>query len=410
MICFFMFEQRSEKISDPGGGANQSRVRDYNERLVLSLVRRHGSLAKSEIARRSGLSAQTVSVIMRSLENDGLLLRGGPQRGKVGQPSIPMRLDPNGVFSIGLKIGRRSAELILVDFLGHQRKSLSKTFAYPTPPELIAFSEAGIVELLENLSSDEQKRIAGIGISMPFQLWNWAEKIGAPEDEMDAWRDFDFQSRLAALTNLPVIVQNDATSACGAELVFGRGTELSDFVYFFIGTFIGGGIVLNHSVYSGRTGNAGGFGPMPVINDDGETKTLIDHASVYTLEMRLKAEGIDLALLLREPEDWQSLGPLLDEWIADTARHLAWAIVASCSIIDFQAAVIDGAFPPDIRQRIVEAIQLEVAKLDTRGISDMVVLEGMVGRGARALGAASLPLFSRYLLDQNVLFKGISQC
>jgi len=40
-----MFEQRSEKISDPGGGANQSRVRDYNERLVLSLVRRHGSLA-----------------------------------------------------------------------------------------------------------------------------------------------------------------------------------------------------------------------------------------------------------------------------------------------------------------------------------------------------------------------------
>jgi predicted NBD/HSP70 family sugar kinase len=126
--------------------------------------------------------------------------------------------------------------------------------------------------------------------------------------------------------------------------------------------------------------------------------------------MRLKAEGIDLAPLWREPEDWQSLGPLLDEWIADTARHLAWAIVASCSIIDFQAAVIDGAFPPDIRQRIVEAIQLEIAKLDTRGISDMVVLEGMGGCGARALGGASLPLFSRYLLDQNVLFKGISQC
>ncbi|MCA0340038.1 MAG: winged helix-turn-helix domain-containing protein, partial [Proteobacteria bacterium] len=55
------------EILDPSGGANQVRVRAYNERLVMSLVRRHGSLSKAEIARRSGLSAQTVTVIMRAL-------------------------------------------------------------------------------------------------------------------------------------------------------------------------------------------------------------------------------------------------------------------------------------------------------------------------------------------------------
>ena len=64
-------------------GSNQAAVRAYNERLVLSLVRRFGSLAKADIARSTGLSAQTVSVIMRSLEEDGLLLRGEPVRGKV---------------------------------------------------------------------------------------------------------------------------------------------------------------------------------------------------------------------------------------------------------------------------------------------------------------------------------------
>ena len=401
-----MLKQSTDKIIDPSGGANQSRVRDHNERLVLSLVRRHGNLAKSEIARRSGLSAQTVSVIMRALEKDGLLLRGEPQRGKVGQPSIPMRLDPDGVFSVGLNIGRRSADLVLVDFLGQKRMAISTTFAYPTPSAITTFAVNGINKLFEKLTPKERERIAGIGVSMPFELWNWAEKVGAPEDQMDAWKDFDFQTELTKITNLPVIVQNDATSACGAELVFGRGAELSDFVYFFIGTFIGGGVVLNHSVYSGRTGNAGAFGPMPVMNNDGKTTTLIDHASVYTLEMRLKAEGVDLSPLLREPEEWHSLGPVLDEWIDNTARHLASAIVASCSIIDFQAAVIEGAFPTDIRKRIVDSIKMEMAKLDTRGISDPVVLEGIVGRGARALGGASLPLFSRYLLNQNVLFKG----
>jgi hypothetical protein len=55
----------------------------------------------------------------------------------------------------------------------------------------------------------------------------------------------------------------------------------------------------------------------------------------------------------------------------------------------------------------VEAIKIEINKLDARGIGKIVIMEGLVGRGARALGAASLPLFSRYLLDQKVLFKGI---
>ena len=401
-----MLNEPSEKKNDPSGGANQSRVRDYNERLVLSLVRRHGYLAKSQIARRSGLSAQTVSVIMRSLEKDGLLLRGKPQRGQVGQPSIPMSLNPNGVFSFGLKIGRRSADLVLVDFLGQELGSISKVFDYPIPSEVIVFVETGIATLREQLSPSQQKRIAGLGVSIPSELWNWAEKINAPQDLMNVWKNNDFESKLETISNLPVSMQNDATAACGAELVFGHGKELADFIYFFIGTFIGGGVVLNHGLYSGRTGNAGAIGPMPIMNSDGEVTTLIDNASIYTLEMRLKAKGVTLSHQWSEPEDWYSIGPLLDEWIEDTARHLAWAIVASSSVIDFQAAVIDGAFPSDIRQKIVDAIRLEIEKLDTRGISEIGILEGMVGRGARALGGASLPLFSLYLLDQNVLFKG----
>lgn len=401
-----MLNDTPEKINDPSGGSNQSRVRDYNERLVLSLVRRHGSLAKSQIARRSGLSAQTVSVIMRSLEKDGLLLRGKPQRGQVGQPSIPMSLNPNGVFSFGLKIGRRSADLVLVDFLGQELGSISKVFDYPIPSKVIVFVETGIATLREQLSPSQQKRIAGLGVSIPSELWNWAEKINAPQDLMNVWKNNDFESKLETISNLPVSMQNDATAACGAELVFGHGKELADFIYFFIGTFIGGGVVLNHGLYSGRTGNAGAIGPMPIMNSDGEVTTLIDNASIYTLEMRLRANGFTLSHQWSEPEDWHSIGPLLDEWIEDTARHLAWAIVASSSVIDFQAAVIDGAFPSDIRQKMVDAIRLEIEKLDTRGITEISILEGMVGRGARALGGASLPLFALYLLDQNVLFKG----
>ena len=92
--------------------------------------------------------------------------------------------------------------------------------------------------------------------------------------------------------------------------------------------------------------------------------------------------------------------------ISSFGKSLVFNNENSSSVIDFQAAVIDGAFPSDIRQKIVDAIRLEIEKLDTRGITEISILEGMVGRGARALGGASLPLFALYLLDQNVLFKG----
>ena len=90
-------------------GTNQSGMRDSNERLVLSLVRQHGSLPKTEIARMTGLSAQTVSVIMRELEDEGLLLRQEPIRGRIGQPSIPMALNPEGAFFLGYLYWRRGA-------------------------------------------------------------------------------------------------------------------------------------------------------------------------------------------------------------------------------------------------------------------------------------------------------------
>ena len=114
-------------------------MRAQNERLVLSLVRQHGALAKSDIARITGLSAQTVSVIMRALEQDGLLLRGEPVRGRIGQPSVPMSLNPKGAFFLGLKIGRRSADLTLVDFLGRVLATERQVYRYPTPSAVVAF-------------------------------------------------------------------------------------------------------------------------------------------------------------------------------------------------------------------------------------------------------------------------------
>jgi predicted NBD/HSP70 family sugar kinase len=395
-------------VVDPMGGANQTRVRAYNERLVLSLVRRHGSLSKAEIARRTGLSAQTVSVIMRALEKDGLLSRGLPQRGRVGQPSIPMSLNADGVFSLGLKVGRRSCELILMDFIGAVRLRRSEAYRYPTPALIVDFVTASVSGMRRDLSDTLWRKVSGLGVALPFELWNWIEALGAPKADMDAWRNTDVAALLADALDLPVVVQNDATAACAAELAFGHGPRYADFAYFFIGTFIGGGVAINHALYPGRTGNAGAFGSMPFRAESAEQDQLIDHASIVQLERKLVRAGRDPSSIWLEPDRWEDFGAIETEWIEETGQALAFATASVCSVIDFEAVVIDGGFSPSVKGKIVEATRKAMAGVNLQGISAPVIEGGLVGASARAIGAASLPLFSRYHIDQSVLFKELA--
>ena len=388
-----------------GRGSKQADVRVHNEQLMLTLVRRHGALAKAELARRTGLSPQTVSVIMRKLEEDGLLARGTPVRGRVGQPSIPMTLAADGLFSLGLKIGRRSVELVLMDFVGRVRETRRQSYAWPLPGAVLDFARSEIAALLAELPPKLRGRIAGLGIASPFELWNWADEVGAPRAEMAGWRELDLIATLESTLPFPVFLQNDATSACVAEVVFGRGSAYKDFFYFFIGFFIGGGVVLNGAVFSGSNGNAGAIGSMPVPGRGRKPIQLIDAASIHLLESRLKAAGLDPSPLWLQPDNWDGFGKHLDAWIADIAPPLAQAIAATCSVIDFPAVIIDGGFPPAVRRRITAATKSALADLDLEGIAPPMIVEGEVGQNARAVGGACLPLLNRYILDPTSFVK-----
>ncbi len=379
---------------------SQSGLRERNERLVMTLVRRHGALAKVEIARMTGLSAQTVSVIMRQLEADHLLMRGEPKRGQVGQPSVPHSLNPDGAYFLGAKIGRRSLDVVLIDFLGAVRYQVSEDYPFPRPDEAVA-SIVAAVRGFEAALGEQSGRIAGLGVAIPFELWNWVERSGAPEAAAAAWRVADVPVMLSKALPYPVYLQNDATSACGAELVFGENPDLQDFLYIYIGSFVGGGVVLNGGLCAGRTGNAGALGPMPVPDESGGTEQLLHQTSLAVLERQLLESGVPTATLYRE-DDWSGLGEALDQWLATAARGLAHAIVSAVSIIDFEAVVIDGSFPPQVRADLIERVAAEIERLDTAGIQPPTLRAGSLGAMSRALGGATLPLLDRYLIARHL--------
>jgi predicted NBD/HSP70 family sugar kinase len=399
----------------PGGSRRtpQTGVKLYNERLILSLIRRHRSLAKVEIARLTGLSTQTTTVIINRLEADGLLLAGEPQRGRIGQPSVPYSLNPDGAFGLGLMIGRRSSDLVLMDFTAGIRARRRAVYLFPVPDDIIAFAEREIPHLVTELPDARQGRISGIGVAMPFELWNWEADLQTPPGVLDTWRDFDVAAKLTRrFGHWPVHICNDATSACAAELNFGAGAGYRDFAYFYVGTFIGGGIALNGSLFPGRSGNAGAFGSMPIMRreENGEItlQQLIRTASIYRLERRLIAAGRRGTDIWLSPDAWSSFEAPLEAWIAEAAAALAQAIAALLAVIDFEAIVIDGAFPPDVRRRLVERTNDEWARMDRQGLTDTVVVEGSIGRDARAVGGAALPLLAAFGPDHDRALQGVS--
>lgn len=400
-----VIDDQSPVVPEVVRGSNQSGMRAHNERLLLTLIRQKGPMAKAEIARITGLSAQTVSVIMRSLEAEGVLRKGAPVRGKVGQPSVPMNLAPDAAYFLGLKVGRRSLDLTLTDFLGHIEGRVHLTHRYPDPDRVVRFTNEAIGQLLDQLSPEQRDRVAGLGIAIPFRLWNWAKDLGVRPEDMAGWRDRDVAQEIAANWDFPIYLRNDATSACGAELVFGDQDKPRDFLYFFVGFFIGGGLVLDNALYTGRSGNAAALGTMPISDLNGNPRQLLDVASLVTLERALVARGIDGDTIWENAQSWSLPDDILDAWITGAAGGLAQAILASACLIDFQWTVIDGWLPPDVRADLVRRTAEELAKLDLSGIDPPEVHEGTIGSDARSLGAASLPLSDRFLVAPNAFLK-----
>jgi len=371
-------------------------VRDHNERLVLSTVRDFGPLASSDVARRTALSAQTASVITRALEAEGLLHRGEPVRGRVGKPSTPLAISPDGAFALGLRVGRRMADLVLINLGGEVLDTRSEEYGYPTPARIMDFLGRAIAPICAGLTPSQSARIVGLGIGSPFELWNWLDLVGAPKEEMLAWKGFSFASALAPITPLPVHVGNDATLACFGELVFGTHSDLANFGYFYIGAFAGGGLVLNRRIVSGPSGNAGAMGPIMVRRPREPANQLLHHASISVLEAMLAEAGQPAAPVRMVDSDWGGIGPVLDAWIDRTAEALATASLSLVAIIDMPAVVIDGRFPEHIRTRIVERTTERLEAADPSGIVIPEVRAGGLGARAGTMGAGYRPIQERY--------------
>ncbi len=390
-------------------GSSQGGLRQYNERVVLQAIRLHGALPSAEIARQTQLTAQTVSMISKRLLDDGLLSRGTPQRGKVGQPSVPLSLNPDGAFAVGIKVGRRSLDVLLVDFAGAVRERWQLNYRFPDPDVLLAEISQRLKDIRRKLGPGLRGRVQGIGIAAPLALGGWQALLGMDAALSAKWQRIDLRDEIARLTDWPVQLLKDTAAACVAELVAGRGRSLGSFLYIFVDTFIGGGLVLDSHLRSGSQGNAGAVGSMPLGLALGSMRTLpaqlLSVASLWSLEARyleadLPVEAASDARALQAPFKRHT-----QRWLDAAGAAIALAVHNAACLLDVDAVVIDGSFSRELLHALLAAVDSASAHYSWEGVQRPRLLDGTIGSDARALGGAWMPLYASFAPDRELFLK-----
>lgn len=396
-----------------GQGSNSSTLRQYNERVVISAIRKMGAVSKPDLARSIGLTLQSLTRIVDALEEKGLIEKSGRRSVGIGQPSNLYQIKANGLYSVGIKLGRQNIEFVLSDFAGQLLDKAFHRYKEPSPEQLISALSAGIESMLAKLSPSQRQRFVGVGIAMPWFLGNWAAQNEMAANVAKQWADIDFASELEQRLPYSIFFENDCSAAAAAELYFGKAKAANNFLYIYIDTFIGGGLILNGNLERGVHSNAANLATLPVPQSKLDSRqnsagwdTLVNRASIATLIRHLQYHQVNIENVADIADVIDDNRALVHDWMQDCAEAIVFCIMSCVSFLDLEKVVIDSQLPTFLLIELISMIKRRLAVMPASNLFVPTIQKGSLGEDAIAIGGAILPLYSHFAPDRTVLLKG----
>ena len=239
-------------------GANLPTLGDFNQRLVLDVIRRHPEgIGRVAVGAATGLTPQTVSNIVRRLGEAGLVAEGERVRTPRGKPPTLLHIEPNRHVAVGIHIDPAQVSALSMDLAGEVHRVASA----PTPPEV---TPATAVAMVQNLTREvladwpgaaHEDAVLGIGVAAPGPIDLERGSLRRPP-QLHGWADVPFRDTLREALGWPVLLDKDVIAAVTGEH-WAPGGSRDDFVYVYLGSGLAVGACLGGRVLRGSSNNAG---------------------------------------------------------------------------------------------------------------------------------------------------------
>lgn len=354
-------------------GTNQEFGRPYNRRIVLEAIRQHGPVERAEIARRVGLTVQTVANISRELEEMDLVTGTRAARKSRGSPATSLSLNPSGAYAVGISVTPRGIEAGLVDLAGTLVAAEEVLLTQPDAGR--AFGE--IARLVDGFRERIQgRRMLGVGLAMPGPFDVESMSFVGPTT-LESWRGIPVADRVAEVTGLPAFLEGDHAAAALGESLYGAGRRFRDFYYLYFGVGLGGSLVHEGMPLRGAHRNAGEIGHVPMVVNGRPCSC--GNRGCLERYLSLEAFGRRAPIIGREG------------WIAEAAPLLRNAVVTIENLFDPETIVLGGMAEEDLlRDLVAAAAPLPTSVSDRADRPAPRLVCSANGKDAVLRGAASL--------------------
>lgn len=404
----------TERVSRETGhrrGTNLPAMADFNQLVILDAVRRSATgLSRVELAESTGLSAQTVTNITRRLLDAGLIAEAGKESLGPGKPRTILRLHPPALYALGVHLDPTVTTAVLIDLAGSA--VLERRIMTPLghDPEAAIDALVAMVEALLLDSGVDRARVAGMGIAAPGPIDPIAGALVQPP-HLPGWPSVPLRDALSRRLGLVTVLEKDVAATAIAELWAGTpAAEAGSFVFLYLGTGIGAGLVISREVARGSLGNAGEIGHI-VVDDDGPECWCGRRGcvAVTCTPEAIVREAVAAGVLepLNDPSDTVNVDAALTRLAVLTdagdpaavavvdraATRIARALAVIANLLDLDRIVLGGPMWDRVAARYLTIIPEELDRMRAARSIHPVLIEGSIlGDGVAALGAASLVL------------------
>jgi predicted NBD/HSP70 family sugar kinase len=357
-----------------------------SERLIMNIVRRHGSIARSAIVAETDFAQQSVHRLVEQLIERGLLRAGEVIRNGRGQPSPRIELVREAVYTAGISINTDSITLCLADLGCHVLEEVHiRTTPLHRTASLTAMTNA--LERVLARNGVTRDRLLGIGVAIAGFFVAGRSQVNAPEPLQD-WSLIDLVPILEDTFQLPVWLENDATTAAIGESLLGAGLWAQNFAYLAFNYGFGAGTVLNGKPLFGTHGNAG---ELTLFTPE-EAK---HRPTLCSLMDELRTHGVHVDSVEDLRQRFDPTWPGVEQWIQRTLPALNRTINAMAGLFDPEAIVFGGQLPLALGRMLIDRVRfLDIHRYGMGPDRPKLVLAETNG-DASAIGAALVPLKER---------------